>query len=196
MKARSVLLLFPFIMYFAHRTDGCQPSLEATEMQWLEEELADWEVAAHGIEKYRNALRDNPRFKSLKSEMNKLFETLLKELVEKRRQEDEFRKAKSLHDEFLKKLENIVLRHEKRKKLLAQIETLRQKELKRQKEEKDEEDQRGNLFSIQVHKFFSGGMWFNSEDFSIEKWNERMAKNKFVREYERHLDSEVKQDLE
>ncbi|KAK0044977.1 hypothetical protein Bpfe_025555, partial [Biomphalaria pfeifferi] len=65
-----------------HRTDGCQSSLEATEMQWLEEELTDWKLAPHGIEKYRNALRDNPTFKSLKQEMNKLFETLLEEFME------------------------------------------------------------------------------------------------------------------
>ncbi|KAK0044981.1 hypothetical protein Bpfe_025559, partial [Biomphalaria pfeifferi] len=110
MTARSVLLLFPFIMYFAHRTDGCQSSMEATEMQWLEEELADWKLAPHNIKRYTNAILTNRRFISLKSKMDELMWTLVKEFSEKAR------------------------RQEIERRVSAQREILRQRELRRQKE--------------------------------------------------------------
>ncbi|KAK0051531.1 hypothetical protein Bpfe_019110, partial [Biomphalaria pfeifferi] len=120
-------------------TDGCQPTLEATEMQWLEEELADFKLAPHGIQRYTDAIRDNPRFKSLKHEMNTLFETLLKELLEEKRVQDRF--WKGIADSigyFIESLRKAVIQEEeKKKKLLAEREKARQRELQRQKEEEE-----------------------------------------------------------
>ncbi|XP_055892516.1 uncharacterized protein LOC129927430 isoform X2 [Biomphalaria glabrata] len=218
MTARSVLLLFPFIMYFAHRTDGCQQKLYATEMQWLDEELADLKFAQHNIEGYKDAILDHRKYRSLNYEINQLVEKMTKELVEnvyakiEANQMKDFdwisqkykrdmyiaEKKKKEMEELEAKL-NLELRQKEARRqevegrVFAEREKARQRELQRQKEEEEDEKRSRDVLALQNGQFFAGAYW--GEHPAVTKWNARKALNKSRREHERELERQLELEL-
>ncbi|XP_055891750.1 uncharacterized protein LOC106067794 [Biomphalaria glabrata] len=119
MVAKSVLLLFLFIISFAHRTDGCQQKLYATEMQWLEEELADLKFAQHNIEGYKDAILNHRKYISLNYEINQLLEKMTKELLENVLAKIEANQLKDFDWISEKERKEMALAEEKRKAIEA-----------------------------------------------------------------------------
>uniref|UniRef100_A0A2C9LCP3 Uncharacterized protein n=1 Tax=Biomphalaria glabrata TaxID=6526 RepID=A0A2C9LCP3_BIOGL len=81
MVAKSVLLLFPFILSFACWADGCQ-SLKALEEQWVTEELRNLKFDPSRIKQMRNNVILNKRYQELQSEMRGVLEDIMTEFME------------------------------------------------------------------------------------------------------------------